>query len=551
MSNSFKWAIDKDGNLSKCRAKKENIGKGNCPHIIHQSKDETTDEFMNYYNKLYTEIDGEVVLNPSKNNKAILTPHNRDAYIEASRILETQDSCAIVQPTGTGKSAVFGCIADDYKDENILLVVPKSKIGEQFLDHDRIEGKGQIESITYKMIHEHYHPGEIPAHTFEKVVKNFDSKDNVGLIMLDEVHRSGAEEWSKAVEEFIKYTKTDNGKVVGASATPDRVDGFDVIGKFCGGRTAGNLTFTEAIKNGILPMPNYISVPISIEEEFGNRLDKIEKLKSLSKHSKNELIAKTMTYGKDQISKQKTIDDVFEEELLDSIINKIDKNGEGTKIVVFLSDRKDVEKGNGIKIRDSLTKSLKDQKVSFGKFYTGTGNADYNAFKEKVPPGEVRVLYTVEMFSEGIHMNGVDTIIMSRDTNSSTLYHQQIGRVLDINKAANKETPMIIDTTNNFSKFVNWSNLEASYKANSGDNNMYFKDKTNDLNMVLRDIDLDIEEATPRGNAMVGIYNGTRTNWEEILKFKPYLEKEEKAFRTYVARGHLFEEAIAMVDFGG
>ena len=53
---------------------------------------------------------------------------------------------------------------------------------------------------------------------------------------------------------------------------------------------------------------------------------------------------------------------------------------------------------------------------------------------------ETCFIYTVDLLNEGAHIDGVDTVIMFRKTESPTVFLQQLGRALTTNSAGDRIT---------------------------------------------------------------------------------------------------------------
>ena len=78
-------------------------------------------------------------------------------------------------------------------------------------------------------------------------------------------------------------------------------------------------------------------------------------------------------------------------------------------------------------------------------------------------------MFSIEMLNEGVHIEGVDGVILLRPTASPILYKQQIGRALSV---SGNKTPIIFDFVNNFDS-LNYIDLlrEQVYKyQNEGQN---------------------------------------------------------------------------------
>ena len=87
-------------------------------------------------------------------------------------------------------------------------------------------------------------------------------------------------------------------------------------------------------------------------------------------------------------------------------------------------------------------------------------SADYAAFKAD-DSDHLRLLYCIEMFNEGVHVDGPDGVILFCPTISSITYKQQIGRALSATKGG---TPIIFDVVNNFENLYSISFIKTEMR---------------------------------------------------------------------------------------
>ena len=86
-------------------------------------------------------------------------------------------------------------------------------------------------------------------------------------ILLDEMHRALAKEWSKGINVLLNMYP--NAKVLGLSATPIRyLDRCrNVAEELFGGNLACDMSLSQAILDGILPMARYVCGVYSYEKD--------------------------------------------------------------------------------------------------------------------------------------------------------------------------------------------------------------------------------------------------------------------------------------------
>ena len=105
---------------------------------------------------------------------------------------------------------------------------------------------------------------------------------------------------------------------------------------------------------------------------------------------------------------------------------------------------------------------------------------------------------SVDMISEGVHIKGVNTLIMLRRTESVNLFNQQLGRCLDANS---KEPAIVFDLVNNkYSikiinnkmRIKNKSIFDSGSVVVSASEQLIIKDYTKDIVAVLKEIADDL-----------------------------------------------------------
>ena len=108
--------------------------------------------------------------------------------------------------------------------------------------------------------------------------------------------------------------------------------------------------------------------------------------------------------------------------------------------------------------------SLVDRKphiyrVSFDD--SGAGK-QFEAF-QKDEGSHLKLLFCIDMLNEGVHVEGVDGVILLRPTVSPTLYLQQIGRGLVAGRGR-EEQPVIFDVVNNFESLSLVDSLQGEFE---------------------------------------------------------------------------------------
>ena len=85
---------------------------------------------------------------------------------------------------------------------------------------------------------------------------------------------------------------------------------------------------------------------------------------------------------------------------------------------------------------------------------------EFEAFRAD-ESAHLKLLYCIDMLNEGIHVEGVDGVILLRPTVSPTIYKQQVGRAL---AAGGKKTPIIFDIVMNIENLCSIGAVEEEWK---------------------------------------------------------------------------------------
>ncbi|MBR2760180.1 MAG: DEAD/DEAH box helicase family protein [Solobacterium sp.] len=251
-----------------------------------------------------------------------LLPHNRKAYDAVVEHLKTSNRTCVVNPTGTGKSYIALQLIEDNKDARILYVTSVAVNLLEFWDKvdqlggyrmvlnltniPRLVGSGKMEeagsSETGSDAQSDMEAAGIDIEERERLLKKATIVDEshfkgplvqfclyAGLdnplpdfdyIIIDEFHRAGAPLWESKVNRLL--ADNPNAKIVGFSATPERMDGRDMRALF-NNNVASEMELSDAIVNGLLPLPKYWLGRVEFTETEEEEVQK-EKEEKLRKH---------------------------------------------------------------------------------------------------------------------------------------------------------------------------------------------------------------------------------------------------------------------------
>lgn len=250
--------------------------------------------------------------------------------------------------------------------------------------------------------------------------------------IFDEFHHTGAPQWSRGVEGVIECNPDAN--LIGLSATSIRYSdsGRDMSDELFDGHIASYMSLTDCWVLGILPVPTYVTAGYSINgyiEDLGERIAKEE-----SAGRRAELLA-DFNELRDCASRAANLPAIFQ------------KYFEGIeKVIVFCPN---VFELNEIEKMCPQWFSRVNGNVHTYVVHSSNpfGTSEYDGFKEDDDETAIKLLLCVNQLNEGVHIKGVDAVIMVRRTSSPTIFYQQLGRALT---AAGNFEPLVIDLVDNF-----------------------------------------------------------------------------------------------------
>ena len=352
-----------------------------------------------------------------------LHEHNQRTYENICRMYgEGIQRVAVVQPTGSGKSLLMAKLIEDNPNSRFFVLSTSHKINDQF------RSKLDEESLKRINFNIYCNMPNMNEETMKALQADY--------ILLDEMHRALAKEWSKGINVLLEMYP--NAKVLGLSATPIRyLDRCrNVVEELFNGNLACDMSLSQAILDGILPMARYVCGVYSFEKDTESLNKKIAK--SCNSDEEKEELLEQVKVLKQNLDKANGVSE---------IIKKYVVSG-NEKFVVFLKD----------------TTHLRDMKPVIEKWFTDAGfsvrmyevhsknvdkDKEFQAFKEDTEDGIIKACLSVNMIAEGIH-GDIDGVIMLRETMSPNLYFQMIGRAFSCGK---KTIPLIFDLVAN-SQFI-------------------------------------------------------------------------------------------------
>ena len=359
-----------------------------------------------------------------------LYEHNQVAYNEVNTFLDTYGKAAVIHPTGTGKSFIAFKLAEDHPDALFVWVSPSENIY-----HTQLENIEKASGFI---------PKNITFLTYAKLMllTEMEIEDlKPSYIILDEFHRAGAAEWGHGVQQLLAIHPS--ALVLGLTATNIRYLDHqrDMAEELFDNCIADQMSLSEAIVRGILPAPKYIVSYYSFELDIKNYKNRMKRASAPVRQKAEECLE----HLRRVLEKSEGLDTIFAKHMPDP-------HG---KYIVFCANYQHMlemqEKAAGWfgKVDpEAHIYSVWSDSASF--------RADYDAFKADETE-HLKLLFCIDMFNEGIHVEDISGVIMFRPTVSPIIYKQQIGRALSAMKDGQ---PVIFDIVNNFENLYSVSALQ-------------------------------------------------------------------------------------------
>jgi superfamily II DNA or RNA helicase/HKD family nuclease len=330
-------------------------------------------------------------------------PHQRDMLkrLEVEREVHRRHRNLLVAATGTGKTVMA---ALDYKqlrqrlgrDLSLLFVAHRKEILQQSM-------RTYQDVLVDANFGEELHSGEIPErwkHVFGSV-QSLNARalhdlapDHFDVIVIDEFHHGTSPTYRKIIDHFQPL------ELLGLTATPERMDGRNIQDEFFDGRIAAEMRLWEALENDLLSPFHYFGISdntdLSIVEWKRGAYD-TDALSNL--FTGNDARARLVV----QAVKEKVTDPLAMRALGFCV-----SVAHAHFMARFFRDA-------GFNAVALSGQSSPDER--------GRALADLRA-------GTLQVIFSVDLFNEGLDIPDVDTLLLLRPTSSATVFLQQLGRGL-------------------------------------------------------------------------------------------------------------------------
>ena len=338
---------------------------------------------------------------------------------------------------------------EDNKGKNILFIAPTIAIKNQMYKYiaKYVVGEEPTEERTERQIAEEHFPHlKIMLYpTLLRMDNEILEKLKPDIIIMDELHRTGADKWGPKVNTLLDMYS--EAKVLGLTATPDRMDDKNVVDDLFEGNICYELTLVEAIKRGIVKPPKYVKCDYELRDML---VGISEQIKECDDKETRERLEEKLDKMRKIVDQAEGIPELFAK-------NMTKKDG---KYIVFCKDKEHMKQ-----MMEEAKKWFVEIDSKPEMYYVYSGN-DKNLVNqdgenklsneeqikkfEESQSNHLKLLFSIDMLNEGLHVENISGVIMLRSTDSRIIYLQQLGRAMSSDKT--REQTIVFDLVNNYLK---------------------------------------------------------------------------------------------------
>lgn len=401
--SNYEWALkvssNKQANLTKQFAKKIALLKQNSFAI--------TSEWLEKYKENWIKPKETVV---RKNVEKITPNQMQQAALKNLNALVAngEKRGLVVSATGTGKTYLGAFAVKDFKPKKFLYVVHRQQIAKKSLESFyKVIGSSRKDygllSGDHHDVNRKYVFATVQTLSQPDVLASL-AEDEFDYILIDEAHRAAAPSYQKILAHFKPEF------LLGMTATPERMDEQNVYQIF-DYNLAYEIRLRDALEEKMLTPFHYVGV--QDYEVAGQTIDETTGLRYLVSEQRVDYVLKEIEY--------------------------YGYCGDHAKGLVFCS-------------RQDEAKELAILFSKKGHPAVALTNEDSEKRRSEVIAelvnGKIEYIIAVDLFNEGIDIPSLNQIIMLRNTQSSIVFTQQLGRGL--RKYPGKNFVTVLDFIGNY-----------------------------------------------------------------------------------------------------
>jgi superfamily II DNA or RNA helicase len=322
----------------------------------------------------------------------------------------------LVAATGTGKTVISAFDYKRFRQENAsakLLFIAHRK---EILQQAQASFQGILKDRNFGELWVDGIEPERYEHVFASVQTLNNRLDSLNLspnyydyIIIDEVHHIAAASYRSILKHF------EPAILLGLTATPERMDGDDILKDFCE-TIAAEIRLPEALNRKLLCPFQYFGITDNVDL--------------------STVTWKNGKYMPGELTNLYTANDLRVNHILTNC-KKYLNNIEDVRAMCFCVTQ---EHAQFMAEKFSLAGLKADYLIS-------SNSREREELKRRFSRKEINYLFVVDIFNEGVDIPEVDTVLFLRPTESLTVFLQQLGRGLRL--AENKECLTVLDFVGN------------------------------------------------------------------------------------------------------
>lgn len=375
----------------------------------------------------------------------------REALANIQRLRDDGERRAIViSATGTGKTYLSAFDVRAFQPERMLYVANRDTILKAAREsYQRVLGcdEGELGLLTGSSRQQDAKYVFASVDTLRRHMSEWYEPDDFDYVLIDEAHHSGADNYRSVIDYF-----SGAGFMLGMTATPERTDDFDIFSLF-DHNIAYEIRLQKALDENMLCPFHYYGVHEFLGAD-GTRIDSAEGISQ-----------------KDAQRMQYSLEELTEPDRVRYIIRKLEQYGSyGEKVtgLVFCSRIEEAQRLS--ELFNQETNQQAERPYRTVAISGGTSAKRVEEAVSQLESGDLDYIFTVDKFNEGIDIPAINQIVMLRNTQSSIVFTQQLGRGL--RKFPHKTCVTVIDFIGNY---ANNYLIPVALYGNAGDGDIVRK----------------------------------------------------------------------------
>ena len=347
----------------------------------------------------------------------------------------------VVAATGCGKTVISAfdyaryCKKNPGKKNRLLFIAHREEILEQSIETFR----GVLKDLNFGDLWVGSYKPESLEHLFVSI-QTLNSKkiydelpgDYYDFVVVDEFHHAAAPIYKEPLAKLSPKI------LLGLTATPERMDGEDIL-QYFNGRIAAEIRLPEAIDRKLLCPFQYFGISDDVD------LSEVRWVRG--------------GYDRRELSNLLSFSGKIAEKRAESVIRNVEKytaSIEEMKALGFCVSKEHARFMADYFNKNGITSLALD---------SDTSKEDRASAKKRLEDGKIKTIFVVDLYNEGVDITSVNTVLFLRPTESLTIFLQQLGRGLRLDDS--KDCLTVLDFIGQANKKYNYEEKFAALLSNT------------------------------------------------------------------------------------